>query len=150
MEPKVGLNNTQRKMLDTICTQGIEKRAKAYQRKRDDERKELVESEQKKIQESKEFKEFAKLYDLIKKKEQDYKSKGFYITREDDKLKIKMNSYSYDGYPLAIQVFDKETRDTYDKIEERTIEVRSRIYGMDTSYDEVNKELQDMFNFLDI
>ena len=150
MEPKTNLNNTQRKMLDTIMSERINKKVSAYRETRQDARKKLVKSELEKAKKSKEVKEVEKLYKDLIIKEQALKDKGIKVsTKYDGSLEVSLGGRYDDTAPLPIEAFDIETRKMDERISEATTEVRARIYGMDTSYEEVDKELKGMFDFLD-
>ena len=151
MEPKTNLNNTQRKMLDTIMSERIKKKVGSARSARQDKRNELVKSELAKAEKSKEVKEVQKLYKELKAKEKALREKGVKLsTSYDGTTKVELcGRYGDDNPPYPIVAFDKETEVLDEKISEATTEVRARIYGMDTSYDEVDKELKEMFSFLD-
>ena len=150
MEPKTNLNNTQRKMLDTIMSERIKKRVGSARNKRQDERNALVKAELSKAEKSKEVKEVQKLYKELKVKQEALKNKGIKVgTKYDGSFEVSLGSSYDNNVPFAIAAFDKETEVLDEKISEATTEVRARIYGMDTSYDEVDKELKEMFSFLD-
>lgn len=151
MEPKTNLNNTQRKMLDTIMSDRIKVKVSTYRDNRQEERSKLVKSELAKAEKSKEVKEVQKLYKELKAKEKALKEKGIKVgTKYDGSIEVSlMGRYGDDNPPYPIVAFDKETSVTEEKISQATTEVRARIYGMDTSYEEVDKELKGMFDFLD-
>ena len=150
MEPKTSLNNTQRKMLDTIFSERIQKKVQAYREKRSLERAKLAKSELEKAEKSKEVKELTKIYKDLKARKKALKEKGIKVsTSYDGSITVELGGRYDDNAPFAIEAFDAETRKTDEKINESTTTVRARIYGMDTSYDEVDKELKEMFSFLD-
>ena len=150
MEPKTSLNNTQRKMLDTIFSERIQKKVQAYREKRSLERAKLVKSELEKAEKSKEVKELTKMYKDIKAREKALKEKGIKVsTSYDGSIKVELGGRYDDNASFAIEAFDAETRKTDEKINESTTGVRARIYGMDTSYEQVDKELLDYFSFLE-
>ena len=58
-------------------------------------------------------------------------------------MKFGGTGYSYDcvDYP-AIRKFKEETYKIETKLAERKKEIRARIYGMDTTYEAVEKEIE--------
>lgn len=150
MEPKTNLNNTQRKMLDTIFQERIKKKVNLYRERRSEERKKLERQEFEKAKKSKEVKEIEKLYKQFKTLKSELKNKGIKIsTKYDGSLEVSLGGRYDDTAPFSLEVFDAETRKVDEKINEAETEIRARIYGMDTSYEEVDKELLEYFNFLD-
>ena len=150
MEPKTSLNNTQRKMLDTIFSERIQKKVSAYREKRQQERAKLTKQELEKAEKSKEVKELIKIYKDMKAREKALKDKGIKVsTSYDGSIKVELGGRYDDNLPFALEAFDAETRKVDEKINESTTEVRARIYGMDTSYEQVDKELLDYFSFLE-
>lgn len=151
MEPKTALNNTQRKMLDTIFTERINKKVRLHDARRRDEREKLVKAELEKANKDKDVKEYQKLHKQLKDLEKTLANKGIKLnTKYDGSIEVSLGSSSYgNNAPLAVEAFDEETRRIEEKIVEATTEVRARIYGMDTSYEEVDQELLDYFSFLD-
>lgn len=128
----------------------IKKKVSAYNEQRQDERNKLVKSELDKAKKSKEVKEVEKLYKELKAKEASLKARGIKVSvKYDGTFEVSLGSRYDDSTPFAIEAFDVETRKMDEKISESTTTVRARIYGMDTSYDEVDKELKEMFSFLD-
>ena len=151
MEPKTNLNNTQRKMLDTVFSQRIEKKVKLFNERRSDERKKLERAELAKAEKSKDVKEAVKFYKSFYALKKKLSDQGVELsTNYDGAVKVELGGrYGTNTKPFALQAFDEESRKLSEKINESTTEVRARIYGMDTSYEEVDKELKGMFDFLD-
>ena len=137
-------------MLDTIFSERIQKKVQAYRERRSLERAKLAKSELEKAEKSKEVKEFIRLRKDFKAREKALKEKGIKIsTGYDDSVKVELAGRYDNNLPFALEAFDAETRKTDEKINESTTEVRARIYGMDTSYEQVDKELLDYFSFLE-
>ena len=89
MEPKASLNNTQRKMLDTIFSERIQKKVQAYRERRSLERAKLAKSELEKAEKSKEVKEFIRLRKDFKAREKALKEKvSKYLQAMTTQLKL--------------------------------------------------------------
>ena len=151
MEPKTSLNNTQRKMLDEVFKERIKKNVNSYRERRQDERQKMANNILETAKKSKEVKEITKLYKDLKAKEAALKKQGIKISTSynSDNLEVKLGDRYDDTKPPKLELFDETTRLTDEKITEASTEVRARIYGMDTSYEQVDKELLEFFSFLD-
>ena len=151
MEPKTNLNNTQRKMLDKVFKERIKKKVRAFRDRRDEQRTKLTAQELDKAKKSKEVKEAEKLYKQFKATEEKLAAKGISLrTKSDNTLEVYLGGRYGGTQPFAIEAFDAETRNLDERITEAETEIRARIYGMDTSYEEVDKELLSYLSFLDV
>lgn len=149
MESKQNLNNTQRAMLDKIYTAELTDRANVIIKKRSIERPSIVEKALKAFSttgdNAKLLKKTTEAYTLFQEMKNSLKEQGIYLTSGvDHEPKFGVLSYADDKPPL-LKEFDDETVAIQGKLRRAQLEVRARIYGMTTTYEEVR---QDLDNYL--
>lgn len=147
MEKKEGLNNVQRKMLDEIYTEQFEKLAEPIIRERREGLKRIKIAILKKESEKKPVK------DVLAKAaaaREAYQAAAGYLV--ENGLRIKDFS-SRDEYSLdfassydslthpEIAEYETETRAIEERLATKKKEIRARIYGMDTTYSQVEEEI---------
>lgn len=149
MESKQGLNNVQRKMLDEIYTEQFEALAKPILQERAEGLKRL------KLEVLKEEMEKKPVKDVLAKltaARDAYQSASSYLlehglrisgysrsSRDEDQLEFA-SSYDSVRHP-KIAKYEQETRVIEERLATKKKEIRARVYGMDTTYAEVEKEI---------
>ncbi len=142
MEAKKGLNNTQRKVLEEIYVGRIDGEKRTYERERRSGRQDFVEASLEKERNSNPIKSILaadrKRAELLEKNAEYLKEKGIYFNNKY-KLEIRYNS----GYDCSSVVsdYDDETSNTVDRYNKAKQEVRAKIWGLDTSYEEIEAEI---------
>lgn len=150
MESKKDLNNTQRKVLEEIYCQQVTTIINDYKRNRSVERERFVEDTLDKIKKTSKGKAVQsaidKLGTAVEEAKQFFKEQGVsqYTFRNIGDLQIKLeDSYRYNDIKNAdVRAFDEETvftEERYDKVRQ---EVRAKIWGMDTTYAEIESEVK--------
>ena len=150
MEAKKDLNNTQRKVLEEIYCEQVTTMLKEYKHGRSAEREKFVIIVLDKIKKSSKGKAVQgaidKLNKAVKDAEQFFKEQGVnsYTFRNVDDLEIKLDtSYRYDETKNPdIRAFDEETAFTEERYDKVRQEVRAKIWGMNTTYAEIEKEVK--------
>lgn len=140
MEAKKDLNNTQRKMLDEIYNKRFNEKIKPYRQKRHEE---LEEVRRKALEEAKTSKDVEKFRDLIEKvralKDKLYAGGVSVYDSYDGVVKVELKS----NHP-KVKAHNDETETTLDRASEVQAEMRAKIYGLNTSYEEVDKEIAEL------
>ena len=162
MEAKKGLNNTQRKILEEIYVDKLKSDLKAVKSKRQSERdafiKSVIDEELKAASVKRVKKALDNLVTTLEKdgwylEERGIKVNGLPGYRDDGDLsrraaKIQLelhSSYGERDNPM-IQDYDEETLMVQARYEAANREIRAKIWGLDTSYEEIEKEVQAVLN----
>lgn len=132
-------------MLDEVYTDQYQKMSSAILDKRSRERKILS---QKILNQERKNKDVGNLIEAIEKAQALYKkavpyleSRGLRI-REVQDVDFEFNtSYRNDITHPELMHFDDKTNEIEQKLAEKRKEIRARIYGMDTTYSEVEREV---------
>lgn len=146
MEAKKDLNNTQRKMLDEIYTKRFNEKIKPYRSKRHDQLETIRDNA---LEEAKKSKDVEKFRELVAKtkalKDKLYQGGISVYDSYDGVVKVEIKS----NHP-KVQSFNDETEKTLDTASEAQAEMRTRIYGLNTTYEEVDKEIAQILKGLKI
>ncbi len=148
METKTGLNNTQRKMLDDVYMEQYRKIEQSVLDKRKAEIKVLYSAVIKKEKSKEPLKTaFKKIQEGIEA----YRSIKAYLAdngmRLDSSLPTETELEIYNGYssnaphPDVVE-FDRKTEEIKQKLYEKRKEIRARIYGLSSTYEEVDAEIR--------
>ena len=156
MEAKKDLNNTQRKVLEEIYCEQVTVMLKDYKKSRSAEREKFVVSVIDNIKKTKKGKAvqaaIEKLKNAVEDAEQFFKEQGVnsYTFRDVSGLEIKLDSsYRYDETKNPdIRAFDEETAFTEERYDKVRQEVRAKIWGMNTTYAEIEKEVKSVLESL--
>ena len=146
MEKKTGLNNVQRKMLDEIYTEQFDKVTAPILQKRAEGlaklKNEVLAEEAGKAPLKTAFAKInaaREAYESVEKYLQEQGLK-FSAYRYRDREGLEFNTYSGIRHP-KIAKYEDATREIEVKLANKKKEIRARIYGMDTTYEEVEKEI---------
>ncbi len=150
METKKGLNATQRKMLDEIYTEQFEKRAKVILSERGVGREKLQDKLVKEQLKDKEIKKFIEAGQTFYKMQNDprfsekLKTRGLSInTSIHSNPKVSISTSYYNTYELPeLEKYNERTREIEQQLSEKKKEMRAKIYGVEASYEEVDKEIK--------
>jgi hypothetical protein len=144
METKTNLNNVQRKMLDEVYTAHFQTLAQNILQERNTEYKKLCE----KVKEIETKKHKVKLDAYLKvcksmcDLDESLRKEGLrvfrYSSSKPEQIEIEVNE-AY-KYPLLAKHKD-ETRKIEEELSRKKKEIRARIYGMDMTYEQVEKEI---------
>lgn len=144
MEKKTGLNNVQRKMLDEIYSEQFEKKKGAILGKREVEYKILADKvlaeEAKKAPLKEMLTAISVAFKLTEKNSEYMKLHGLNLDNRVYENKLEINTYGSYNHP-SLEKHKVETRRIDQELAEKKKEMRARIYGMDTTYTEVEKEI---------
>lgn len=148
MEPKKDLNNTQRKMLDEVYMEHFDAVAKRILNKRKDEyqklEEELLKGAQKKY--SKEISDFNKMcIKMTELSRKIYEESGFEIQADGYRSEIKYNfviKFRSESRHPKLQAHEEETDKIRLSLAQKKKEIRSRIYGLDMTYETIDSEIK--------
>ena len=143
MKPKEGLTAVQRKMLDEIYMEQFEKKADEILHPRKVEfeklKNEVIDFEYSKGPLKEMIKALEKGYELMEQHKTYFKDNNITLDNYAHKPKLKFG-YGYVSHPKLV-AHEKKTREIEMDLATKKKEIRARIYGMSTSYDEVEKEI---------
>lgn len=148
MNKKEGLSSVQRKMLDEIYTEQFETITEPILRKRevglDALRTEVLRDEAKKEPMKEVLAACIFAHKAIKKAEKYMEDNGLSLDhgfgRDEVELRLD-NSYRTVTHP-RIAEYEEETSNIKISLAKKKKEIRARIYGMDTTYEEVEREIK--------
>ncbi len=144
MDKKVGLNNVQRRMLDEIYTEQFDKVSSTILNRRREgyqalSRKVLKEEADKAPLKTALVK-FAEAYKAAKHIEDYLSDNGLRLDNRIYEVELEVSTYSGNTHPKLLK-HSEETREIEIDLAKKKKEIRARIYGMDTTYEEVEKEI---------
>lgn len=147
MTPKKDLNNVQRKMLDEIYTEQFDKiehgilklRVQEYEKLKD----KVLETESKKEPLKTMLTHMEAGYKLWKKHEDDLRKMGIRFCDRPDEPKLRIDYYNEDYTHPLLQAHKEKTHEIELDLAQKRKEIRARVYGMATTYEEVNKEVSE-------
>lgn len=149
MEVKRNLNNVQRKMLDQIYTEQFSQKERAILDKRDKGyevlKAQILESERKSPANKAVLEAGKKFYDLLTKNKGQLATKSLGFTQTIHSLPQLEFSYSYGnngGIHPKLSAYSDETTRLRTELAHKKQEVRARIYGLATTFDEVKREVE--------
>lgn len=145
MEKKVGLNNTQRKMLDEVYMEQFDKIERASKEKRTREREVLsnkvlayeLKTPLMKIL----MKSIGDAYTAFKKSEKYMKDNGLSLENNPHESELRIGRGWNSLVHPDMRKFDDETSRIEEDFAKSRKEIRARIYGMETTYAEVEGEI---------
>lgn len=148
MEAKKNLNNTQRKMLDEIYTSQFKKKEQVILKRRDEGMGVLQRAVLKKALTNKQLSpminSLRKFRELYKTNKEYMDENGFHLTQMYDignvKLEVNYKKYGELGNP-ELNAYHDETERIRDELETKRREMRARIYGLNVTYEEADKEI---------
>jgi len=151
MEVKKNLNGMQRKMLDEIYTEQFKKREKTILDERERGKSILTDKLLKEFAKDKEVKAYLeagkKFFELAQKLKPKFDKNG--VSTSDYITKVPALSV-YCGYRNDYKVFpelniySEETIRIEGVLAEKKREMRAKIYGVEASYEEVDKEIKEL------
>lgn len=149
------MNNTQRKMLDKIYSERLEKRIREYSIQRTKELSTLKEAFLEKT--SADYQDLLRAGEtyflLVQKHKDDLKREGLRITHAID-TQPKLEHYTYyrdEGSTVLndmLNDFHKETQEHIEKMRGLKDEITLRLYGTDTTFDEIDAEINKLIGDL--
>ena len=148
MDKKTNLNNTQRKMLDEVYMEAfdgvshniLEKRTEGYTKLSD----KIIKEESKRAIVKETIQSYNLIVKKIKKCEEYLGKNGLTLNGVPYNLNNSLtveSQYSCDGKHPKLKKYQAETDKIKAKLARNKREVRARIYGMDTTYEAVEKEI---------
>lgn len=148
MEAKKDLNNTQRKMLDEIYTEQFKKKEQKILQDRQDGYRKLQAKVLKDETKSKNIKAILdaaeKFTALYKKHSGELEEKGLKIDNmpyRDEAFSLKLaDRYDNNTHPTLL-AYKEETYAIEENLAKVKKEMRAKIYGLNTTYEEVDKEI---------
>lgn len=156
MEAKKDLNNQQRKMLDEIYTEQFKKKEQRILEDRREGYQDLHKKVLKKERSSKNVKAVmdaaTKFRELVLKHKEEFDEKGLTIDHyyRDDKFDLKISdSYRSQTHP-DLKAYQEETYVIEENLAKVKKEMRARIYGLNTTYEEVDKEIAEILKGLKV
>lgn len=150
MEAKKDLNNTQRKMLDEIYTEQFKKKERKIL---DDRQIGLRKVREKVLKDEAKSKNIKAILDagntftkLVAKHTEELKAKGLKISnlpyRDEGKFELELKDrYNDDIEHPDIVAYKEETWVIEENLAKVKKEMRAKIYGLNTTYEEVDKEI---------
>ena len=151
MEVKKDLNNTQRKILEEIYIDRVIKAKRDYEQKRVKDRKILCDNLLKNFLKTPSGKAIQKALNslqlAIKNADEEIEKNKLerrgLNTAFDVKMVLRSMPYDYDIHP-DIKEFDLETNRRAEILNDIRNEVRAKVWGMDTSYQDIENEVQSL------
>lgn len=144
MKEKVGLNNVQRKMLDEIYTEQFDKiaggilslRTQEYEKLkltvlRDERKKEPVKSILEHLESAEK---------LVEKHKNYFDDNGLRFDNTIHKNDVTISRYDSILHP-KLKAYSDKTREIEIDLAKKRKEIRARVYGLNTTYAEVEKEV---------
>lgn len=155
MEVKKGLNNTQRKLLDEVYTKQFKTRRKEIIDGRQQDLRKLEEKALKNFGKDKEIKKFLEVgkqfYELRKKLDKKLEENGVGVSQYVSDIPELKLSYGYaNNYQQMPELleFKEETIRIENSLGDRETEMRSKIWGINLSYEEVEAEIKELLKNL--
>jgi len=157
MEVKRNLNNVQRKMLDQIYTEQFSQKERAIIEKRDKGyetlKQQILESERKSPAVRAVLEAGKRYFELVEKNRPQLASKSLSITQTIHSLPQLEFGYSYSrdgGVHPKLSAYSDETTRIRTELAQKKQEVRARIYGLATTFDEVKTEVEAIINTIKV
>jgi hypothetical protein len=152
MQPKSGLNNTQRKMLDEIYMEQFKKKERAIKQKREEGLsllKEKIIKEESKSKDAKPILEAAKkLAQLVETHKDTMRERGVTVKgiRLDGNIEVDIHTHSYSTYIVhpKIEAYKEDTLNLELELAQKKKEIRALIYGLAATYEEADKEIAEV------
>lgn len=147
MEKKINLNNVQRKMLDEIYMEQFDTLARPILQERQDGlerlKTEVLKSELEKNP-MKSVMEKIRVAEMAVKAAGEYMQKnGLKIEDQNYRSKeriLELNTYNGIRHPKILR-YEEETHKIEAKLAKKKKEIRARVYGLDATYEQVEKEV---------
>lgn len=149
MEVKKDLNNTQRKILEEIYINRVIKARKDYEQRRRTAREALCEDLLEAFLKTKKGKSIQKgienlqvaIKNASKEIEEARVETPGLMNIFEAKIEIRSSPYDRDKNP-GIREFDRETDRCIQMFDDARDEVRAKVWGMDTSYQDIENEVE--------
>lgn len=149
MEVKKNLNNVQRKMLDEIYSEQFRAIESASEAKRNKERQKLVEKLLKDFSKDKDVKAYLeagrKFFELAQKLKPQFEKNGVRTSDYISKPPVLSIEYGWRNENKVfkeLEDFNEETLRVEGLFAQRKREMRAKIYGLNTTYEEAEAEIK--------
>lgn len=155
MEVKKNLNNIQRKMLDEIYSEQFKAIERESEQKRAKEKAKLEEKLLKDFAKNKDVKAYLeagkKFFELAQKLKPEFEKNGVRSSDYISRPPVLSVEYGYrNDYKVfkELEAFNEETLRIDSTFAQRKREMRAKIYGLNTTYEEAEAEIKELLKDL--